>query len=113
MLVIYKNKASKNSKRLIEGNIFRLSPHKLRLFTLRSHRLRISRFRLYRLRPHKLRLSGSEAEGGGEGRRSNEIIYSSMSRKKLIIFDLNNFNASSCHNFYYHDISVIQHCTFK
>ena len=64
------------TQRLIEGNIV-----KLKLFRLRPHRLRLSWLRPHMLTSHRLRLHrlfGSEAGGG----RSNEIIYSSISRKK-------------------------------
>ena len=87
------------SQRLIEGNIYRqklssLRPHIQKLHRLRPHRLNLPRMRLsiakavearlgkaHGLRHYRLTLYGSEA-GVGAGGGSNEIIYSSISRKK-------------------------------
>ena len=69
------------TQRLIEGNIVRQ-----KLSRLRPHRQKLHRLRPHRLTSHRLglhRLSGSDWGGGGGGRGSSEIIYSSISRKKF------------------------------
>ena len=69
------------TQRLIEGNIYRQKLSRLKLSRLRPHRLRLSRLRTLGVRLSRLQLYGSETGGGGGG-GSNEIIYSSISRKK-------------------------------
>ena len=71
------------SQRLIEGNIYRQKLSRLKLSRLRPNRLRFSRLRPLGLRLSRLQLYGSETGGGGRGGGSNEIIYSSISRKKI------------------------------
>ena len=75
----------------------RLRCHRLRLSWLRHHARTSNRLRLHRLRLPRLWLSGSETGCGGvEGRGVNEIIYSCMICKKLIVYfsnrDLHNWN---------------------
>ena len=79
-----KNKASKNSQRLIEGNISRLKFSRLKslrlnLSWLKPHRLRLlaeAQMLIY----HRWKLSESEA-GSGVGGQS-KIIFSFVSREK-------------------------------
>ena len=70
------------SQRLIERKISRPRPQRLRLSWLRLSRLGSDRQRLLRLKLHRFSWS---KRGGGGGGGSNEIIYSSMSPKKLMM----------------------------
>ena len=65
LLEHYKTKLAQDyTQLLIEGNDFRLGPHRYRLSKLKPHRLRLSKLRSCKLTPHRLKLSRSEARGG-------------------------------------------------
>ena len=76
------------SQRLIEGNIYKQKLSRLKLYRLRLHRHKPGWAKGHGLRLYSLSLYGSETGGGGG---SNEIIYSSISRKNSIFLSFRSF----------------------